>query len=237
MAHPTIGFRVECHNPGLDCYNARLFDGSILPRSAPIDQTWSEAVNTHLSWTHQPTPFVSFFVSWQRAMGWRRWLIRSKNATNIVVIAVWLRDKPGVYDAFELAIDLGYSSQSGSRRRPANHEGEVLVYGGIAADEYRILACFRGDSASTRTISLRPLLSIGDSDGTDTEVPADCFLEGDDQLELELRSLCGVRNDLKFCTLVLSLCNYNYTLQTAGKIVRVRSRLPFGIHFFRFRII
>ncbi|KAH6976787.1 hypothetical protein EDB80DRAFT_626490 [Ilyonectria destructans] len=193
--NPTIGFRVECHNPNLECYNARLLNGSILPRGVPADQTWDN-VDAHLSWAHQPTPFVSFFTSWERAIRRRGWLIRSRGATDVVIIAVWLKDKPQVHDALKLATTLGYSDQPlHPRRRLSHHRDEVLVYGGIAAEEHRILAYFWGDSPSTCMVPIDPLPSMELSETSLAEIPAD-YLAGrhdlNHELSLELRSLCGV---------------------------------------------
>jgi hypothetical protein len=54
-----------------------------------------ETLDIHLSWTPLSTPFISFFSSWARAVRWRKWLIE-KNARNVVIIAVWLKDESRV---------------------------------------------------------------------------------------------------------------------------------------------
>ena len=64
---------------------------------------------------------------------------------NVVVIAVWARGLAGVYSAEEAAFRLG-SSDTGldKNRKLRHHRDEYPLEGGIAAEEYRILAVFGG---------------------------------------------------------------------------------------------
>jgi hypothetical protein len=57
----------------------------------------------------------------------------------------WAEDLAGVYSAEEAAYMLGYSDAGPNpQKRLRNHHDEYLVEGGVAADEYHILAIFEG---------------------------------------------------------------------------------------------
>ncbi|KAK9629781.1 hypothetical protein V6Z98_003329 [Aspergillus fumigatus] len=104
--------------------------------------SWQE-FDDHLFWRRRPTRFLSF-GTWGRAMR-RRQQLESEGQRDIVLIAVWVKDLAGVYSAEEVACRLGYSDTGPDhRRRLSPHRDEYLVEGGIAADEYRILAVFKG---------------------------------------------------------------------------------------------
>lgn len=102
-----------------------------------------DSFDNHLSWTKTPTPFISFFNSYQKVVKRRQWMLAS-GAKSVAIIAIWAKDLR-VYDAYDAAKALGYDNDgSGNRRRLKYHEGEYLVEGGIVADEYRVLAIFDG---------------------------------------------------------------------------------------------
>lgn len=62
------------------------------------------------------------------------------------MIAVWVKSLAGVYGAEEAAFRLAYSDTALDRRRSLwHHRDEYLVEGGIATDEYHILAIFEGE--------------------------------------------------------------------------------------------
>ncbi|KAL4934966.1 hypothetical protein BDV06DRAFT_234851 [Aspergillus oleicola] len=87
---------------------------------------------------------TSFREGYLRAMQ-RRKTLEEEKETDIVVIAVWVEHLSGVYSAEEVAARLGYSDTGlDPRRKLWHHRDEYLVEGGIAADEYRILAVFEG---------------------------------------------------------------------------------------------
>lgn len=154
---------------------------------------------------------MSFFVSFEHAMAWRKKRI-GRDATCLVIIAVWLSDKEGVYDAYELARNLGYTnSRDDKRRRLVHHKGELLVDGGVDAREDRILALLRGDSVVDRKVSLRPVLSMKNLERLIARVPEKCSIRDEE----DLRKNAGHKSDLKFCILVLSLCGYDYTMERA----------------------
>lgn len=132
---PSILFRAECSantsfREGYLCARRTIYGG------APLWQDF----NDHLSWKRKPTRFLSFFSSWGRAMK-RREDLENEGGKDIVLIAVWAKNLAGVYSTEEVAHRLGYSDAGlNPRRRLRNHHDEYLVEGGIAADEYRILA-------------------------------------------------------------------------------------------------
>jgi hypothetical protein len=80
-----------------------------------------------------------------------------RSAKDVVIIAVWAKDMVDVYDAGDVAAALGYNDNSqDNRRKLRNHRYEYLVYGGINADDYRILVIFDGGGPE-RLVPLRSL--------------------------------------------------------------------------------
>lgn len=221
---PCLGFRVEYHE------NRTLFDGNMAPRDRSahiLRKQFPRILDTHLSWTLEHTPFISFFNSWERAMRWRKWLLEKKGATSVVIIAVWLKDELAVYDAYKIAIALGYARHSlDRRRRLEHHEGEFLVHGGISADNYRILACFEGNTASNHQILLRPfpsaLITYCATIPADS-LPNDGNENRTEELRSEMYSLIGARNDMKFCALVLAMCCCNWELEQRGHTFTIQA--------------
>ncbi|KAJ2987847.1 hypothetical protein NUW58_g4286 [Xylaria curta] len=127
-----VGFRVE--GDGNNTFRGSL--GSMVSRD-PLRSVDINTFRDHFDWNcYTGGPFISFFGEWDRALGWRQMLI-DNGWQNIVVIAVWLGGRH-VWDAHSVARDLGCPNLQ-------QHRNEYLLYGGIAADEYRILAMFHGD--------------------------------------------------------------------------------------------
>ncbi|KJZ69299.1 hypothetical protein HIM_11312 [Hirsutella minnesotensis 3608] len=200
----AIGFRVECH----DATNVRYFNGSMgpegmIPRGTDLTTSW-ESLDAHLSWTREPTPFLSFFRSWDRAMIWRQHLIE-RGGTNIIILAVWLEGKPRIYDAHAIARMLDYEVGSADpRRRLEHHEEEILLHGAIFSNEYRILACFKGDNLEIRHFMLR--FPVNPAVTHFARFSADALLPPtSDPLEWlkdEMVSLTGVMDHVKLCVLL-----------------------------------
>lgn len=85
--------------------------------------------DAHLRWDMaQPSPFISFFSSYERVLRFRDTLIMNKQAFNIVIIAVWLRDEDEVYDASALARYCGHTDLT-------NYRDEYLVYDSISVNQ------------------------------------------------------------------------------------------------------
>lgn len=151
----NIGFRVEFTEVRNRFYNESLDPaGGMYPRTGSVShELWWDACHSHLSWDRQrATPFISMFRTWERVTRWRKHMLL-KGARDAVIIAVWLKGKPGIYDAHDMAIQLGYD-----RETVRNHEGELLLQGHIDSEEGRILAFFRGDSLSDDSnVRLSPL--------------------------------------------------------------------------------
>jgi hypothetical protein len=90
------------------------------------------------------TLFIPFTNSWRRALQRRQKLIE-EGGKDVVIIAIWSKGLRNVYNAYDVAKMLGYrNGSSNPRKRLENHLDEYLVFGGISADEYRILAIFNG---------------------------------------------------------------------------------------------
>ncbi|KAF5018644.1 hypothetical protein F66182_9370 [Fusarium sp. NRRL 66182] len=202
-----IGFRVECRDEASRLFNSRLSNkGDMLPRGRRMTGSFEEATDAHLSWTRIDTPFISYFRTWERAMRFRRRLL-DRGGKGIVVIAVWLKGLV-VYDAHSIATSLGYPSVlpsgMGHRQRLEHHIDELLVKGGIRSWEYRILACFTGDSLEYESImsppprrpfgyrfsSLVGRVPIGSLTGI--HAPCENLMQ---ELAAEVYSLAGVRDE------------------------------------------
>lgn len=229
-----FGFRVECHHGELDCYNQMLSDGDMIPRSpSPAQQPWLGMVDNHLSWNRAPTPFISFFTSYKRAMKWRDGRIKQqardfkRPAENVVVIAVWLGGMQNVYSAYKAATLLNYTKDSNdNRRKPGYFVDEVLVQGSILESEHRILALFHGNLRGTQSVELKP-----EPNGTETvtvEVPYQSLVapgelaEGaNERLRSEVFERMGdVHDHSGYCMLVLALCGREFSLlESGGRIV------------------
>ncbi|KAJ8070714.1 hypothetical protein OCU04_001085 [Sclerotinia nivalis] len=154
---PSILFRVEhsgnssfrVKNSGNSSFNkndsmlSRNFQD---PDQNPLPPTHKN-FHAHLAWDHTPTPFLSFFNTWSEALKRRNWLLNQKY-TGISIIAIKAQTLSNLYSAYEVATLLGYPQDKLGR-----HRREYLVWGGIPADDYRILAIFDGDG-SEKAVSL-----------------------------------------------------------------------------------
>ncbi|KAK1992437.1 hypothetical protein LX36DRAFT_662422 [Colletotrichum falcatum] len=110
-------------------------------------------------------------------------------------------------------MDFGYPYMAANRRRCVkNHRNEYLLYGGIAADDYRVLACFWGDEATTtHIVSLSPF--PGETTKYPAKIPQGTSINtenGDltEELKLEVYSNIGLWDERKFCCLALALCSF-----------------------------
>ncbi|RKL47384.1 hypothetical protein BFJ72_g2375 [Fusarium proliferatum] len=227
-----IGFRVECHDKNCDFASQHSINfGSIRPRCGISVVDFWHAAEDHLSWKHIRTPFVSFFRSWERALNWRKRLIE-RGGKGIMIVAVWLKDLSGVYDAYNIAQRLvarqGPNSNSHLRWNLDNCRGELLVQGGINYMEYRILACFKGDSLEIERRSISPLLKFPEHElvvsiprGT-LPIYGNSNLSITHQLEYEMLSLTGVRNDAKLCALVLAMCDCEMEMKEENKKMTIK---------------
>lgn len=230
----NFAFRVECHDEGIDCYNRRLSNGDMVPRStSPTQQPWLDMVDNHLSWDKTGTPFISFFRSWERVLRWREWRIKNqagwygRPAENVVVIAVWLGGMQNVYSAHRAATKLGYKKNSPDTRRSlGNYDGEVLVQGSILESEHRILALFHGNQRELESVQLEPMSTRNET--VTVRVPYQSLVapgelaEGaNERLRLEVFKRMGVtRDDARYCMLVLALHGKELTARESdGRVV------------------
>lgn len=209
-----LAFRVEGDFRDLESHHRTLCDGDMIPRGQHLTNgSWAATIDAHLSWGAVPTPLISLFSSWRRALDKRAWLIE-KGAQDVVIIAVWLGGRENVYSAWEAARRLGYDNSTGSRRQLRYHYAEVIVWGTIESHEHRFLACFYGDEPLIR-IALEPIEGAG---LMNTEIPNGSFpvpesslpiRAGADmtrELKLEMYSLTGAVNRAQFSVLVRMLC-------------------------------
>ncbi|KAF5716358.1 hypothetical protein FMUND_6311 [Fusarium mundagurra] len=239
-----VGFRVECHDNS--CRSASQHStnfSSIGPRCYISDDDFWQAAENHLLWKHVRTPFVSFFRSWKRALIWRNHLIERKGR-EIMIVAVWLKDLSGVYDAYNIAQRLldhqGPNSGSDLRRKLDNFREELLVQGGIDYTEYRILACFQGDSPEIERRPISPPLKVPEWSivvsiprGT-LPIYGNSNLSVTQQLEYEMLSLTGVRNDAKLCALVLAMCDWGMEMKEENKKMTIKATEYYGNYLSKF---
>lgn len=204
---PSILFRVESSS------NRMFKGGHFRARRTDINaapELWE--VDDHLLWDKgRGSRFLSFTRSWIRAMERHRLL--ENREREIIVIAIWSRDLFGVYDAESVATELGYFDTGSDRRRMVrNHRDEYLVDGGIAADEYCVLAVFEGSGPDRNVVFECPgmyRISTTIRGGFFSGNKSDNTLR---DLEEEIYSHSGVRNDLKRDELVKSISGgfYNF---------------------------
>lgn len=101
-----------------------------------------EAFNDCLSWEKANTPFIPFTNMWERALERRRLIREGKR--DVVIIAIWSKGLRNVDDAYEVAGTIGYcNDDSNPRKRLADHLDKYLVFNGVLANEYRVLAIFK----------------------------------------------------------------------------------------------
>lgn len=166
-------------------------------------------------------------------MAWRNWLIR-QGATNIAVIAVWSKDLPRVYNAYDVARQLQYTNyHSGDPRRQLDHHlDEFLICHSIHADEYRILAIFYGNiSEEFVSFSLQDLQHVTSvpsnfAQSITTKTNTREVKDATDELRLEMYSLTRVQGDSKFYPLVLSIGDIPYRLLSNGNITTITYLSP-----------
>ncbi|KAJ5751477.1 uncharacterized protein N7511_008442 [Penicillium nucicola] len=192
---PAILFRAECSS------NSTFREGYLCARSTThADPPSWQDFDDHLSWKRQDTRFISF-GTWRRAMQ-RRKQLENENKIDIIVIAVWAKGLAGVYSAEDAASRLEYSDIGRNKLYP--HHDEYLLEGGLAADEYRIVAVFEGGGRERDVIFECPFYRIR------LTIPNGFFLErrsnnalGD--IEDEIYRHSGVRDDQKRDELVKAI--------------------------------
>lgn len=144
---PNILFRI-IHDGSPNLYPNTNFDqrGSLFPRDLSRPLT-NEAFDDHLSWAFRRTPFLSF-CTWPTAVSWMQFLIESRGAINVRLIAIDSSRLRGFIDGYSIAQYLGYRNDGfvDGPRRLANHIGEYLLHGWVQGDlgeRCQILAVIR----------------------------------------------------------------------------------------------
>ncbi|KAK3310631.1 uncharacterized protein B0T15DRAFT_44243 [Chaetomium strumarium] len=213
-----IGFRVEVHDHEHWLNNCTFDQYGNMKSREPNRTPDEQACLDHFNWRcRRPGPFISMYANnWNKALDRRRWYLE-KGATNVVIVAVWLKKLP-VYDAYTLA---------GFLRIPDNKcdPDELLVLGGIAADQYRILATFDGMGNPGRALLslnglnvdvLLPPAFIGGNEHAYGFLP-----NATDKLRDEFYSCTGERDGIKFCKLAIALAGIRSTFGTKVIVVSV----------------
>ncbi|KAK4069849.1 uncharacterized protein Triagg1_6644 [Trichoderma aggressivum f. europaeum] len=198
----SIGFRVEAHG---NC----TFDkhGNMIARN-PWRTGDAQACRDHLQWTRREGPFISFFTSWKAALRRQQFML-SRGAEEVVIVAVWLEGLTLVYDALQIARDLGLGNLDWFRN-------EVLVHGAIYADNYRILAIFPGNENTKEVVlhldglNRRARIPGEFIDGVSIKRTIGGMPDVTELLQDEIYSLTGTRGDAKLNPLVLSMADGEY---------------------------
>jgi len=179
--------------------------------------TW-RACDNHLSWNPTAdTPFLSFFTCWGQALQRRRYL-QNQGKQGIVIIAVWAKDIHHLYKAEDIARALGYNNSGQDRRRKlAYFRYEYLVWGGIAADDYRILGVFSGDGPE-RSVLLRSLTNTIHTHTFQASLPGDF---GDNAIRRDVSR--EVLDEMYSCTGVIDADKYNVLVACMGRAGAVMS--------------
>jgi hypothetical protein len=191
---PVVLLRVECHDRNSPVYNETFKDFNMVARG-PNRPITRQAFDDCLSWEKVNTPFIPFTSKWERALKRRRRLIQ-EGQKDVVIIAIWSKGLRNVYDAYEVAKTLGFcDGGSNARKRLAPHLHEYLVFGGIPADEYRILAVFNGQREQENIALSVPRLLSGSATVPDafmTDVPG---RTANEKLENEIYQHTGIRGE------------------------------------------
>lgn len=124
---PRIGFRVVASG------GEEWLRNSLGSRDPQADKT-SQTLLAHLAW--KPSPFISMWKSWPRAVNWAKSRQRL-GAEDINIVAVWIYDLV-VYDAYKAAATLPLPPN----KRLNYYKDEVVIRGLRGDDENKILACF-----------------------------------------------------------------------------------------------
>jgi hypothetical protein len=218
-----IGFRVECQSVRIGTATRHVLDeGGIYPDVVPAGYNFWDKADDHMRWRHANSPFVSFFRTWDRAMRWRKNLIEVRGGRGIRIIAVWLKGLTKVYDAYEIAISLGYP-----RGILELFRHELLVEGGIRGDDYRVLAIFNGDTPGEEAIGLTPLANSPER-LYGARIPRGSLpgTTATESLRDEMYSLMGTRDDLKLYLLVLKMRGATLKCPSgSGRITEVEETL------------
>lgn len=128
---PPIGFRVVVSG------GEERLRNSLEARDpqAKLELT-SLLLRDHLTWKRAPSPFVSLWKSWPRAVRWAESCAR-RGARDVHIMAVWIDDQV-VYDAHKAAKMLPFP-----RNKPSSfYKDEVVILGLGGKDDYSILAGF-----------------------------------------------------------------------------------------------
>lgn len=124
---PRIGFRVVVSG-------GKEFFRNTLGSPNPQADATSQSLLAHLAW--KPSPFVSLWKSWTRAVNWAKDRQRL-GAEEVDIVAVWIHDLV-VYDAHKAAMTLLLPSE----KQHDWYKGEVTIRGFGGEDDSNILACF-----------------------------------------------------------------------------------------------
>lgn len=202
---PLNLFRVENSN------NSSFRNHNMVARDCGIPPTW-QACDNHLSWNRTAnTPFLSFFTCWGQALRRRRYF-QNRGEQGVVIIAVWAKDIHHLYKAEDIARALGWDNSGQDRRRKlAYFRHEYLVWGGIAADDYRILGVFSGDGPERSVLLCSITMTNNTTHTFQASLPGNF---GDNATQRDVST--EVLNEMHSCTGVIDAYKYNVLIACIG---------------------
>lgn len=213
--HIDITFRVEfCNTKGWQNSTFRDQSGNMSPRDATRHPD-TAACRDHLDiQSRRPGPFISMFTNWNAALAKREDFIK-KGATNVVIVAVWSKGLTRIHDAYNIAGALGIGERD-------LYLHEVLLWGGISADEYRILAVFDGMgqpifamlSLPGCQMEVRLPLAFIRRVQEETGIATHHHPDGTNGLQSEVYMLSGTTDNKRFFRLALCIGGLGYTSES-----------------------
>lgn len=233
----AIAFRVEVHDQGHYFRNCTFYDrnGNMRAHNPQRNSDTQACLDHLLPWQRKHcfrcrqageplcqrckgSPFISFFTDWNAALRRRQRMI-DEGAKEVLIVAVWLQDLPGIYDAFSIAQALGLQNLDPFLK-------EIWVHGGISADSYRILAIFPGtkitEEVALRVNRLTMMVQMpgGFLRGVRTWSHNGVQFRPDatDALQEEIQSCTGIVSNVKFPHLALSIGDVSYSENDDGSL-------------------
>lgn len=126
---PRIGFRVFVSSGDERCRN------TLRSRDPHADATIL-TLEHHLTWKKEPSPFVSLWTSWRRAVNWARSRAKS-GGMDIDIAAVWIHDRD-IYDAYDASKILALPP----KKLLDYHQDEVILVDRGGEADFSIIAQF-----------------------------------------------------------------------------------------------
>ncbi|KAF2224261.1 hypothetical protein BDZ85DRAFT_260650 [Elsinoe ampelina] len=211
---PCILYRTEVWDERHLWFNKSFDEAGNMVSRNPHTALNRRTMRRHLDISNRhPTPLLSFSSSWDSALARRRRYI-NHGAGDVSIIAIWVDSSDEIYDAYNEARELGLPNFE-------QYLDEYLVHHAVAAQEYSILAIFRGiaPEADAQIVLPRCRSTI--------PVPGGLPLLITDWIRQEMYAHTGVYNDLKLYTFLCSLSRIPVQKEMRNGQVRLKCLAPY----------